>query len=144
MDNKHMKLSRNNILLWRAKICKPSLHFNECILKTFYWPSYRAMYVFGIYSVTTNFCLELIEPSAREVFFIRLLSREKSRVGAELRGEEIKMVHQPETRNSVRTHKNCWPSISLSISSRRKLVDTLYIIFFCRKKSKYSVPLPAV
>jgi len=110
-----MKLSRNNILLWRAKICKPSLHFNECILKTFYWPSYRAMYVFGIYSVTTNFCLELIEPSAREVFFIRLLSREKSGGGGELKGEDIKMVHQTETRNSVRTQSlSLWAPAKIS------------------------------
>ena len=52
------------------------------------------------YSVSTNFCLRLIEPSAREVFIFGLLSREMS--GGELREEKRTWPKSSEIRNSVR------------------------------------------
>ena len=86
--------------------CKPCLHHN------YYWR----------YSVSTNFRLEYIEASAREVF-IFWYEREKRG------GEEKRTWLKPcETQNSAKAKKTCWPSNSLadgSISSRRKLVDTL-------------------
>ena len=74
------------------------------------------------YSGSTNFRLEFIEPSAREVFIFGLRSREKSgRVSEE--GKENMACSSTSLADS-------------SISSRRKLMDTLYFEIVLNSNTK--------
>ena len=64
------------------------------------------LYTVYRYSVSTNFRLPLIEPSAREVYiFLSRFEREERR--GRVRSGKNNMVTLTQTRNSVRAQKNC-------------------------------------
>ena len=73
-----------------------------------------------MYSVSTNFRLELIDPSAREVFiFSTLVDLEKR--GPSENMNQWKLATASELKKTLNLSKQTRP-----ISSRRNLVDTLY------------------
>ena len=76
----------------------------------------------SIYSVFTNFRLELTESSAREVFNFWTLGREREERGDECGEEKGTWLKPSQTRNSsVRAQKKL---LTLNLSSRRFTVKT--------------------
>ena len=65
-------------------------------------------------------------------------SKRTEKSGGELWKDKRTWLKPTKTRNSIRAIKNCWPQTSLaddgSISSKRKLVDTLLYNMSCQKR----------